>query len=192
MTRRSVALGAALLFLNASITFENVWPTPAIAWRGKLSLELAISVLVMALAARGRMLASKTLGWFSAIWTLLVAGRYAEVTAPALYGRDVNLYWDLRFVPDVVAMATRVAPLWLIVVCVAAAGSVLALLYVLVRAASFTIAAAAGDWRQGRLLIVASALVTLAFAGQQVRGRSESGRLNPSSRTSEDHRHMRA
>jgi hypothetical protein len=171
MTRRSIALGAALLFLNASITFENVWPTPAITWRGKLSLELAISVLVMALAARGRLLPAKTIGWFSAVWTLLVAGRYAEVTAPALYGRDVNLYWDLRFIPDVVAMATRVAPPWLIVVCVAAAGSVLALLYVLVRAALFTIAAATGDWRQRRLLIVASALVTLAFAGQQVRGR---------------------
>ena len=101
MTRRSIALGAALLFLNASITFENVWPTPAIAWRGKLSLELAISVLVMALAARSR--PSKTLGWFSAVWTLLVAGRYAEVTAPALYGRDVNLYWDLRHVSAVTA-----------------------------------------------------------------------------------------
>jgi Sulfatase len=219
MTRRRVALGAALLFLNVSLTFENVWPTPAITWHGRLSLELALSVLVMALIARGRplgarpnnserapgrlaspaknrhfsaiparvarrlgacccfsdtLLASKTLGWFSAVWTLLVVGRYAEVTAPALYGRDVNLYWDLRFIPDVVAMGTRVVPLWLIVVCLAAAGSVLAMLCVLIRAAWLTIAAATGDWRQRRLLIVASALVTLSCAIQQGRGHSPS------------------
>jgi hypothetical protein len=218
MTRRRVALGAALFFLNVSLTFENVWPTPAITWRGRLSLELALSVLVMALIACGRppearpntsgrapgrqaspaknsqfsaipariarlpgaccfsdtLLASKTLGWFSALWTLLVVGRYAEVTAPALYGRDVNLYWDLRFIPDVVAMGTRVAPLWLIVVCLAAAGSVLAMLCVLIRAAWFTIAAATGEWQQRRLLIVTCALVTLACAIQQVRGGSPS------------------
>jgi hypothetical protein len=142
VTRRSVALGAALLFLNASLTFENVWPTPAITWRGGLSLELAISVLVMALIARGRPAASKTLGWFSAVWTLLVAGRYAEVTAPALYGRDVNLYWDLRLIPDVVAMATRVAPLWLLVSSTVAAASILAVLYFLVRSAWRSILAA--------------------------------------------------
>jgi hypothetical protein len=175
MTRRSIALAAALLFLNASLTFENLWPTPAITWRGRLSLELAISILAIALlVARRQRVGSKALGCFSALWTLLIVGRYAEVTAPALYGRDVNLYWDLRFIPDVVAMATRVAPLWLIVVCAAAAGSVFVLLYVLVRAASRTIAAATRDRRQRRFLVVGAGIVSLVFAELQVRGRNPS------------------
>ena len=52
--------------------------------------------------------------------SLLVLGHYADVTTPALYGRDINLYWDVRYMPDVAAMIARAAPLWLIV-CVAAA-----------------------------------------------------------------------
>ena len=63
---------------------------------------------------------------------MLVLGRYADVTAPALYGRDINLYWDLRYMPDVAAMIARAAPLWLIVGVAAAVAAVLALLYVAV------------------------------------------------------------
>src|SRR5204863_7776073 len=54
MTRRSVGLGLALVFLDASVTFRNVWPMPAIQWRGDLSIELAIGVLVMALISSRR------------------------------------------------------------------------------------------------------------------------------------------
>ena len=36
-----MTLGAALVLLNASLTFQSVWPTPAIRWRGTLSIELA-------------------------------------------------------------------------------------------------------------------------------------------------------
>ena len=35
---------------------------------------------------------------------MLIVGRYVDVTAPALWGRDLNFYWDLRFLPDVAAM----------------------------------------------------------------------------------------
>src|SRR5262245_30216022 len=41
-----LTLGAALLLLNASVTFHNIWPTPAIGWRGELSLELAALILL--------------------------------------------------------------------------------------------------------------------------------------------------
>ncbi len=34
--RRLAAVAAALLLLNAAVTFENIWPTPAITWRGGL------------------------------------------------------------------------------------------------------------------------------------------------------------
>ena len=35
------AAHAAVLLLDASATFENVWPTPAVRWAGALSIECA-------------------------------------------------------------------------------------------------------------------------------------------------------
>ena len=37
-------------------------------------------------------------------WLFLVLGRYTFVTSPALWGRELNIYWDLRFLPDVIEM----------------------------------------------------------------------------------------
>jgi Sulfatase len=154
LTRRAVAVALSILFLNASLTFVNVWPTPAIRWRGELSIELAAALLLIAIVTRRRVRpaanaaeaprerAEPDVRLLSVVWTVLVLGRYAETTAPALYGRDVNLYWDLRLIPDVAAMAARVAPLWVLVASAAAAASMLAILYFLVRSAWRSIVAA--------------------------------------------------
>jgi len=45
---------------------------------------------------------------------VLTIGRYADVTAPALYGRPVNLYWDARHLPNVGAMLAEVAKPWML------------------------------------------------------------------------------
>src|SRR5438128_7260843 len=135
-TRIIVWIGpaAAVFLLNASLTFVNVWPTPAIAWRGGLSLEFALCVLALCIAgSRNRVHSRRLVAWISAVWVLLVLGRYAEVTAPALYGRDINLYWDLRFIPDVVSMVTRVAPLWLVLAALAGIVLFVVILYAIVR-----------------------------------------------------------
>src|SRR5437867_4337643 len=143
---RWIVLAAALVLLDASVTFENVWPTPAIDWRGALSIELAVCLLGMAIVSRRFGPPSRAaIAWLSAIWTGLVLGHYAEVTAPALYGRDINLYWDLRFIPDVAAMVTKVASWWLIVMSVAGAVLTLALLYALLRLAWRRIAVSMTD-----------------------------------------------
>src|SRR3954451_19584592 len=113
MSWRLVRLILALFFLNASLTFRNIWPTPGIEWHGDVSIELAVSVLALAVVALRRRMSPAVFRGLSALWAMLVIGRYAEVTAPALYGRDINLYWDLRFIPDVIRMVTRVAPVWL-------------------------------------------------------------------------------
>ena len=34
----------------------------------------------------------------------MIIGRYVDITAPALWGRELNFYWDLRFLPDVAGM----------------------------------------------------------------------------------------
>jgi hypothetical protein len=126
---RRAAAAAALLLLNVSVTFENVWPTPAVTWRGGVSAELALVTIVLApLLGRFGPLTRRAAAALAAGWMLLVCGRYLEVTAPALYGRDINLYWDLRFIPDVAAMIVRVMPPWLVLglaVAAAAAGWVL-------------------------------------------------------------------
>ena len=116
-----VVLVFSLLLLNASLTFENVWPTPAVTWGWTLSIELAAILLLVALAPRqGRRLA----GWIlPAAWVVLVFGRYVDVTAPGLYGRELNLYWDSQHLGNVAAMLGRVASWWTI----AGAAGVLAL-----------------------------------------------------------------
>ena len=164
-----IVLSAALVLLDASLTFENVWPTPAMRWHGALSIELAVCLLAMAIVCRWSGPPTRAaIGWLSAIWTVLVIGRYAEVTAPALYGRDINLYWDLRFMPDVVAMVTRVAPAWLVVLSTAAAALILVTIYWLLRLAWRRVGIAMADQRQRRVLIVLPAAALVLFVGPRV------------------------
>jgi hypothetical protein len=134
--RTGLKAAAALVLLDASVTFSNWWPTPGVWWSGAPSIEVAVLLLALVLfgawrTARIRTPASslssssspssspsssaslspsaarppaRLVGWLSAAWVLLIIGRYVDVTAPALWGRELNFYWDLRFLPDVAAM----------------------------------------------------------------------------------------
>ena len=96
--RQTLSLVLALLLLNASLTFRNIWPTPAFWWAGDLSLELALALAVLLLVThRGRPAGRLVVALLTTAWTLLVFGRYADVTTPALLGRSINLYWDDRY-----------------------------------------------------------------------------------------------
>jgi hypothetical protein len=171
--RRWAALAGALVLLNASLSFGNLWPTPAIHWRGELSVEVAVFVLGLALARRWYQPSRAALGWLSAVWTVLVIGRYAEVTAPALYGRDVNLYWDLRFIPDVVSMVTRVAPLWLVILSTAIAALLLALVYFILRWALHIVGRAIAQPGERRVVTAIAALTMMLFVGKWFRDAPE-------------------
>ena len=157
-------LAAALLILDASLTFQSLWPTPAVRWTGELSIELAVALLLLAIAAaRGMPLRSRrVVRWMSVVWLLLVIGRYGDVTAQALYGRDINLYWDLRFIPDVASMLARAAPWWLIAGAVAGAAIVLALLYVIIRW-SLRQVVEAFDWTNARRVMIAGGSVLVVL-----------------------------
>jgi len=116
-------LVAALWLLNAALTFHNVWPTPAIELRGEWSVEVALLVLGLAAWTAWRSPPGRVLvAALAAIGVLFALARYAEVTAPALYGRGVNLYWDARHVGGVVGMLVQVAPAWQVGGALAAAG----------------------------------------------------------------------
>src|SRR4051812_3394874 len=136
---RAFALVAALLLLDVSLTFHNIWPTPAISWRGEISVELAAYIAVVAFVSIARAgsvrlaISSTTVRWVTIAWMLLVVGRYADVTATALFGRDINLYWDLRFIPDVVSLLAKAAHSWLVLGVLTVVVIALAVLYVVLR-----------------------------------------------------------
>jgi hypothetical protein len=166
---RWAALAAALVVLDASLTFNNIWPTPGVSWRGDLSVELAACVLAMAIASRWFGPPSRAvLGFVAALWVLLVVGRYGEVTAPALYGHQINLYWDVRQVSAVAAMLVRVASVWTICLTLAAAALIPFLLYAALRWALGRVSDAMGRLRERRALVLVASVAVLWFVGQRL------------------------
>jgi hypothetical protein len=124
-----LGLAVALLVLNAALTFGNLWPTLRVVPRAELSIEIAL--LLLALAAWTsflRPLGMAARAALTALVLVLLLGRYAEVTAPALYGRPVNLYWDSQHLPKVAAMLAEVGPWWLVGLLAVALTSLLAAL----------------------------------------------------------------
>ncbi|MBI3403651.1 MAG: CDP-alcohol phosphatidyltransferase family protein [Acidobacteria bacterium] len=158
-------LAVAVALLNVSLAFDNLWPTPAITWLGCLSIEFAVCILLLIVVRQFVAPPSRAaIGWLSAIWLVLVLGRYADVTAPALYGRDINLYWDLRFIPDVAAMVIRAAPAWLILLACVVAALVVLLLYGILRAAIARLARAMEQPHERRALAVLALAMGVLFA----------------------------
>ena len=101
----ALGLFLALFVLNSALTFQNRWPTIGVRWVPELSIELAALLLALVLAAAWR--GSLGRGWRNAVlagFVILMLGRYLDVTAPALMGRSINLYWDSRHVPAVAAL----------------------------------------------------------------------------------------
>jgi hypothetical protein len=161
-------LVVSLFILNASLTFENVWPTLKIRWGSALSLELAACVLLLVVAHRWA-------GWMArrilpAIWVVLIAGHYLDVTAPGLYGREFNLYWDSQHLGNVAAMLGRAAPWWLIAGTAGAAVLTLGVAYALARLATGQLAA--GVRHRGSRFVLGSVAgaITLLYATQQLWG----------------------
>ncbi|HET7607750.1 MAG TPA: hypothetical protein VFL84_03665 [Gammaproteobacteria bacterium] len=114
-TAQWIALALALLVLNAAMTFGNVWPTLRVVPRAELSIEIAVLLLALvAWTSFMRPLGRASLAALTLLLLVFVLGRYAEVTAPALYGRPVNLYWDSQHLPKVAAMLAEVGPWWLV------------------------------------------------------------------------------
>ncbi|HJZ73964.1 MAG TPA: hypothetical protein VKE51_19630 [Vicinamibacterales bacterium] len=164
-----VALIAALALLNASLSFHNIWPTPAIAWSGELSIEVAAALLLLVLVRQLRgAVPLAALRLATVLWIAFAIGHYADVTTPALYGRDINLYWDLRYMPDVAAMVAAAAPPWLIAASVTAAAAVLLLLYVVFRWAFSRVVTAIDEPRVRAAIAGVAAAIALFFAAQRM------------------------
>jgi hypothetical protein len=164
-------LAAALFVLNASLTFRSLWPTPAVRWTGELSVELAAAIVVgIAAVLTGVPLTTRrALRLITIGWLVLVLGRYGDVTAQALYGRDINLYWDLRFVPDVLSMLARAASIWLVLAVCAGIAAAIVLLYFVFRWALREVAMALAHPAARRVLGAGAAIAAILFAREQPR-----------------------
>lgn len=162
--RRAAALCAALLLVNVSLTFANVWPTLGVRLNRDLSVEAAAGVfLLVALRAWGRRPPRAAVVWLAVVWLLLAGGRYVEVTVAALYGREVNLYWDMQHVPKVGAMFAVVADPWLKAGFLAGLALVPPALFLAARWAWESIAVAAGD--PGTRRVLGGAAFTVLLLG---------------------------
>jgi hypothetical protein len=177
-------LGVAAAALNTSLTFNNVWPTLAVRLSADVSIELAICVLgIVFWHSRSRRSpaerrldkrewASPAVGrCLAVLWVALVFGRYIDVTVRSLYGRDINLYWDLQFVPDVGAMFAFVANPWLAAAVVLGVVIIPALVYLPVRWALQRISGAADQPRARRVLGAAAAGALVLWVAQGIDAR---------------------
>ncbi|HUN74917.1 MAG TPA: sulfatase-like hydrolase/transferase [Steroidobacteraceae bacterium] len=165
-----VGVLAALALLNGSVTFHNVWPTLGVHWPGELSVELAALLLLLALSnAWVGATRPSVIAWLAALVVVFALGRYGEVTAPALYGREVNLYWDGPRLLSVVAMFARVASPLQVIAALAGAVLVLMLLYLLARWSLRQVDAALFRSRAARATVgICSAALLASFLAQQL------------------------
>ena len=163
-----VALAVALLLLNLSLTFRNVWPTLAIRPTADLSPDLAVGLLGLLLLRRwAGQVSLRVLRGAAVAWVLLIAGRYVDVTTRALYGRDVNPYWDLRHVPSVGAMFATVAEPWQMALFATVAIAAPVALYAAARWCMGRLAHAVADPAGRRVLGAAAGLAAALLAAQQ-------------------------
>ena len=95
---------------------------------------------------------------------LAVLVRYADVTAPALYGRPVNLFWDMRHVSAVAAMLARVASWRLVLLIIAATILIPFVLYRVIRWALGRVSEAMSRRIERQVLAAAAVVVIVLFS----------------------------
>jgi hypothetical protein len=131
-----IALFGGIAFLNTLLTLQNIWPTPWVRPVAEISIEIALLTLILALWVEFRDQPGKTIRRTAlAVLLALIAGRYGDITAPALFGRRIDLYWDLRHAPSVAAMFAEAAPWWRIAGLVAGVVALITALFLATRRA---------------------------------------------------------
>ena len=96
----------------------NWWPTPYVKLDARIAPEFVYVwcgiLFWVFLVQRGIVSAISTLGvtLLTLFYLALTLGRYIDTTAPALFGRAVNLYWDGWQVPRLLWVMSKNQPLW--------------------------------------------------------------------------------
>ena len=132
--KRAAQVLLALFLLNAALSMTNWWPTPFVQLDKRLAPEFVLlwTVILGLVAWRGR-LSGGVIAALTISYMVLVFGRYFDTTAPALFGRDINLYWDALQIPRVVWVSLKSYPAWVSVLVVAAVVALIGLVFALLR-----------------------------------------------------------
>lgn len=110
---RALRAALALLFLNTLLSFENWWPTPGIKPDWRLAPELvALWLLLLLVVGLCGAASRRFVTGVALVYLLLVIGRYVDVTAPALFGRTINLYWDVGQLPRFLLVVGQHLAVW--------------------------------------------------------------------------------
>ncbi len=157
--------GLAFALLNALWTFENRWPGFGVRGMPRLSFELCLAVVALMgwVSWRGR-LSARAATALALGFVFLVVVRYADVTAPAVLGRPVNLYWDGRHAAELLRLSTQTLPAWQWLALALALPLGALLLVALVRRAIGVMAQCLAWERPRPWLLAAAAAFTLSFA----------------------------
>jgi hypothetical protein len=163
--RQGLLVVVAFGLLNALLTLENLAPGLGVKLSPRLSFDLCLGVLAMTLwvAWRGR-LGPRLLGALAAGCTVLVVARYLEVTAAAVYGRPLQLYWDGRHALEVAQLAVAGWPAWQVVMAGAAVVAGVVALHAVVRWCLATLADALRGHRPRPWVLTAGTALTVSFA----------------------------
>jgi hypothetical protein len=107
----------ALVILNALLSMTTVWPTPWARPDVRVAPEFIWTWILLlgvtALAARWRIsptLWRRVLIGVAVAYTALVIGRYIDITIPSMFGRGVNLLWDVPQLPRAFGVWAQGAP----------------------------------------------------------------------------------
>jgi hypothetical protein len=167
MTSRILLSLFALFLLNAVMSMTNWWPTPFVHLDKRLAPEFVLLwVTILLVVWRSAKLSPKWLLGLTLGYMLLVAGRYFDTTAPALFGRNINLYWDGLQIPRVLWVTLKSYPLWISALVVAALLGLIRVSFSSLRWAIRVTASHAAPYALGKpwalLLTVAASVLVIA------------------------------
>jgi hypothetical protein len=162
-----IPLLGGIAVLNILLTLQNIWPTPWVRPVAEISIEIAALTLFLAIWIEFRGPPGKPIRRTAlAVLLLLIAGRYGEITAPALFGRRIDLYWDLRHAPSVAAMFAEAVPWWRIAGLATGVAALIAAIILAVRyALGAMLTGLANPALRRRAGLLAAATIVLYAAG---------------------------
>ena len=157
--------GLAFGLLNTLLTFENRWPGFGVAYMPRLSFELCLAVVTLMgwVVWRGGLSSRAAWVWTSAFVGLVLV-RYANVTAPAVMGRPVNVYWDGRHAGELIQVAAQAMAGWQLAAAVFALVVGALLLALVVRWSLGVLAGCLACQRPRPGLLALAGALTLSFA----------------------------